>query len=170
MVKLIFSMNTIKYEFGEFLAFKHWFDWLSNHVRCDHPMHILHQRGMLCRKTMKFIEQGSIDKLRHIFVEEQNVHFTFCEKRPTLFYKIFAVSCFNEKWFIQCCCAATGRIFYTSYKYRIGPIAAGRLISAGPPNGSRAAPVDTVRNLLYIFTKIGKNNRAVPGRYPGGPF
>ena len=35
-----------------------------NNFRCDHPMHILHQRGMLCRKTMKFIEQGSIDKLR----------------------------------------------------------------------------------------------------------
>ena len=72
-------------------------NWLSNHFRCDHPMHILHQRSMLCRKMMKFIEQGSIDKLRHIFVEEQNVPITFCKKRPTLFYKIFAVSCFNEK-------------------------------------------------------------------------
>ena len=149
-------------------------NWLSrpNHFRCDHPMHILHQRGMLCTKMMKFIEQGSMDKLRHIFVKEQNVHFT-------LFYKIFAVSCFNGKWFIQCCCAATGRIFYTSYisyrrysrrTFNIGLPPGTLQGSAGPPNGSRAAPVDTVRNLLYIFTKIGKNNRTVPGRYPGGPF
>ena len=28
--------------------------------------------------------------------------------------------------------------------------------SARPPNGSQAAAVDTVRNLLYIFTRIGK--------------
>ena len=28
--------------------------------------------------------------------------------------------------------------------------------SLGPPKGSLAAPVDTVRNLLYIFTKICK--------------
>ena len=44
-------------------------NWLSNHFRCQ-PMHTLHQRGMFSRKTMKFIEQGSIDKLRHNFVEE----------------------------------------------------------------------------------------------------
>ena len=53
-------------------------NWLSNHFRCNHPMHILHQHGMLCRKTMKFIEQGTIDKLRHIIVEEQNVLQNLC--------------------------------------------------------------------------------------------
>ena len=50
------------------------------------------------------------DKIRHIFDEEQNAHFTFCEKRPILYYKVLTVSCFYEKSLIQCCRAATGRV------------------------------------------------------------
>ena len=88
------------------------------------------------------------------------VHFTFREKRPTLLYKIFLVSCFDEKWLIQCCRAATGRVIHISDGTRTG--------SARAPEGIRAASGDTVRYPLYLFTKIGKNNRAVLGRYPGG--
>ena len=65
-------------------------------------------------------------------------------------------------------CGDRSDISYIAYTYRIGPIAAGCLIYhpgplRGPPNGSQAAPADAVRNLLYIFTKIGK-------KYLGGPF
>ena len=47
-------------------------------------------------------------------------------------------------------------------------------LEVAPAAGSRAAPVDTARCLVYLFTKIGKNNRTVPVRvpagYPGGPI
>ena len=39
---------------------------------------------------------------------------------------------------------------------------------AGASKGSRAALVDTVWYPVYSFTKIRKNNRAVPCRLPGG--
>ena len=38
--------------------------------------------------------------------------------------------------------------------------------SARARKGSRPTPSDTVRFPLYILTKIGKRNRAVPGRAP----
>ena len=41
--------------------------------------------------------------------------------------------------------------------------------SARARKGSQPAPLDTVRFPLYILTKIGKRNRAVPGRLPDGP-
>ena len=38
---------------------------------------------------------------------------------------------------------------------------------AEAPKGSRAAPLDTVRFPVYLYTKVGKNNRAVPGTLAG---
>ena len=62
-------------------------------------------------------------------------------------------------------------ILYRPYSRRLFNIPSRTLQgSARPPNGSRAALEDTFKNLLYIFTKSGKNNRAVPGRCPVGPF
>ena len=63
-------------------------------------------------KLTKFKGQRSQDKIRHtlIFDEKQNVHFTFCEKRPILFRK--------SLWFHvsvnQCCRSAPVRANYTS--------------------------------------------------------
>ena len=37
-------------------------------------------------------------------------------------------------------------------------------------DGNRAAPLDTVRFPVYLFTKIGKNNRAVPGTRAGSLY
>ena len=62
-------------------------------------------------KSMKFKGKRSQDKIRHILIfdEEQNVQFTFCEKRPILFTK--------SLWFHgsvnQCCRSAPVRAIYT---------------------------------------------------------
>ena len=94
--------------------------------------------------------------------------FTFCEKRPIMFTK--------SLWFHlsvnQCCRSAPVRAIYTSYGGRpVINISTGTLQgSARAQKGSRSAPLDTVRFQLYLLTKIGKRNCAVPGRLPDGPL
>ena len=63
-------------------------------------------------KLVKFKGQRSQDRIRHILIfdDKQNVHFTFCEKRPILLTK--------SLWFHvsvnQCCRSAPVRAIYTS--------------------------------------------------------
>ena len=116
-------------------------------------------------KSMKFKGKRSQDKIRHILIfdEEQNVQFTFCEKRPILFPK--------SLWFHgsvnQCCRSAPVRAIYTPggprTTYHPGPLQG----SARARKGSRQAPLDTVRFPLYLLTKIARYPavcRPVPGR------
>ena len=96
------------------------------------------------------------------------MHFMFCAKRPILFTK--------SLWFHlsvnQCCHSAPVRAIYTSYGGRpVINTSPGTLQgSARAWKGSRPAPLDMVRFPLYLLTKIGKRNRAVPDRLPAGPL
>ena len=122
-------------------------------------------------KSMKFKGKRSQDKIRHILIfdEEQNVQFTFnvqLKNRMCNFvYEIFMVSWFGESMLPFG--ARAGNLYTGRTPYNISP---GTLQgSARARKGSRQAPLDTVRFPLYLLTKIGKRNRAVPGRLPAGP-
>ena len=124
-------------------------------------------------KLIKFKGQRSQDRIRHILIfdDKQNVHFTFCEKRPILFTK--------SLWFHvsvnQCCRSAPVREIYTSggprtvaarwLTYHPGPF-------RGPRGRGKAAgrhPRIPYGSHYIILTKIGKRNRAVTGRLLAGP-
>ena len=102
------------------------------------------------------------------------MHFTFCEKRPTLYF-IFRgrmidsmLPCVNRSG--NKCIGRTPdgsrRVINISPRTLQGP--------ARAPKGSRAAHADTVRYPVYFFTKIGKKQscgaRPFTDRYPGGPL
>ena len=130
-------------------------------------------------KLMKFKGQKSQDKIRHILIfdEEQNVHFTFCEKRPILFTKSlwFHVSVNSMLPFG----ARADNLYIGRTPFGGRPvinISPGTLQgSAQARKGSRPAPLDTVGyGSRYIYwLKSAKEIarcpvvcRPVPGRAP----
>ena len=125
-------------------------------------------------KLIKFKGQKSQDKIRHItiFLRRTECAFYVLREKANFVYEIFVVPCFGESMLPFGARAGILYVGRTPCGGRpVTNISPGTLQeSARARKGSRPAPLDTVRFPLYILTKIGKRNRAVPGRLLGGPL